>query len=485
MRLHLSHPMKTLRASTSAEGLRSLLRHLFRIAVSFSLLFIDNTILLVAVLLARLRPDRRQAATENGQVHPKTMLITGVGTSYGLALARAWEAKGHRVVGADVADLDLPIRSGGSMSKTLVAFYQVPNNHYFPKILEIIQREKIDLWIPCSPKASAIEDATARQVIESRTTCKCITFGTELISCFLRPDAFKHFLVERGLPMLEHYQVQSRDSIHKILNRTPTKAYRLTSDGKKAPVSLPKRTVSKTYSEISEIEISKDHPWVLQQESRLGEFFADLLVVRGHVHAIKVRLADARSLAWGASRLDEALAAAIHRLMQSFASKGGARMTGHLSVRLLIDEEVDISSVRHTIHIADCVPGAAAVENLLRDAPCPLSGYLAALDSALESPAWKVTATLSPKKPPRLTLLDSELVAVLLPWFLPPLDSIKHAIKSVEAELMPFLFWMNPQFSSRDPVPWWWHVHVYQPLREVWILVKQIRAAGSASSFDD
>jgi hypothetical protein len=487
-RLHLLlKPMKTLRASTSAEGLRSLFWHLFRIAVSFSLLFMDNTILVVAMLLARLRPgaDRRQAASKSAQFYPKTMLITGIGTSHGLALARAWEAEGHRVVGADVVDLDLPIRSGGSMSKALVAFYRVAKDHYISRILDIIHREKIDLWIPCSPKATAIEDATARGIIESRTSCRCIAFDIELIACFVHPDSFKQFLVDRDLPVLETYQVQSRDSIHKILHRSPTKSYRLSSGGNEAAVSLPKRTVSKTYSEVSEIRISAEHPWVLQQQTRLGEFFADVLVVRGHVHAIKVRLADARSPRWGASPLDDALAAAIHRLMQSFAAKGGPRMTGHMSVRLLVDEEFDVSSVRHTIHIADCVPGAAAVENLLRDAPCPVSGYLATLDlGPTEPPAWKVTAILPPNTPPKSAVVESELVAPPPPRFLPH-DFVKSVITTLEAELVQFLFWMDPQFSFLDPFPWWWHVHVYQPLQEIWALVKQTRAAGLTGCYDD
>jgi len=486
-RLHLpKNPLKTIRASTSAEDLRSLFWHLLRIAVSISLLFMDNTVLLVAVLLARLRPatDRRQAASKSVQLYPKTMLITGIGTSHGLALARAWEAEGHRVVGADVADLDLPIRSGGSMSKALVAFYRIRKDHYMSRILDIINREKVDLWIPCSPKATALEDATARQVIESRTSCRCIAFDTELITCFVHPDSFREFLVERDLPALAYYQVQSRDSIHKILHRAPTKSYRLSSSGSETVVSLPKRTISKTYSEVSQIKISKEYPWVLQQQPRLGEFFADVLVVRGDVHAVKVRLADARSPHWGASRLDEALAAAVLRLMKSFAAKGGPRMTGHLSVRLLVDEEFDVSSVRHTIHIADCIPGAAAVENLLRDAPCPVSGYIAALHSGpTESPAWKVTATLSPNKPPKWTFLENERVISHLKRFL-PLDFAKDMITTLEAELRPFLFWTDPQFLFLDPLPWWWHVHVYQPLREIWVLMKQTRAAGLAGRFD-
>jgi hypothetical protein len=44
--------------------------------------------------------------------------------------------------------------------------------------------------------------------------------------------------------------------------------------------------------------------------------------------------------------------------------------------------------------------------------------------------------------------------------------------------LIPFFFWKDPRFKTHDPFPWWWHVHVYQPMREIGLLVKQIREAG-------
>ncbi|KAJ5177061.1 O-methyltransferase family 3 [Penicillium canariense] len=476
-------PMRTFRAAPSTEALSRVFWHLFRITISFSLLFVDNTILLVTAALSRLRSvaNRRLAAQRNVQFYPKTVLITGVGTPHGLALARTWDAEGHRVVGVDVADLDIPVRSGGGMSNSLRAFYRVPKDHYISRILDIVHREKVDVWIPCSPKATAMEDATARQVVESRTACRCIAFDTELTARFIRPDSFKHFLADRDLPVLECHQVQSRDSVHKILNRSPSKSYhmrRVSSSANEAAVILPKRTLSRTYSEVSEIAISKETPWVLQQQTRLGEFFADLLLVRGHVQAIKVRLVETRVPHWGASRLDEALATAVHRLMHRLAMKGGNRMTGHLSIRLLVDEEFDTSSVRHTIHIADCVPGAKAVENLLRDARCPVAGYLEVLSPHPAEPAaWCVTATLSPNPRPRSTFLDSDILVALLPRFL-PLNLIKATIAAAEAELTPFLFWKDPRFSPRDPFPWWWHVHVYQPMREIWMLVKQTRTTG-------
>jgi hypothetical protein len=477
--------MKTPQVATSTKALSQVFWPLFRIAISFSLLFIDNIILLVVAAVSRLHPaaDRRQAAARDVHFYPKTVLITGVGTPHGLSLAHAWDAKGHRVVGVDVTDLNLPVRSGGGMSNTLLAFYRVPKDHYISRLLDIIQREKIDIWIPCSPKATAIEDATARQVVESRSTCKCIAFDPELTSRLIRPDSFRQFLAERDLPVLDRHQVQSRDSVHKILNRSPTKSYhmrRVSSSANEAAVILPKRTLSRTYSEVSEITISKDVPWIMQQQTRLGEFFADLLLVHGHVHAIKVRMVETGAPHWGASRMDEALATAIHRLMQRFALKGGNRMTGHLSVRLLVDEEFDPTSVRHTIHIADCLPGASAIENLLRDARCPVDGYIKVLSiEPTEPAAWQVAATLSPTPQPSSPFM--EMAENILAGFLPrlfPLNLIKGTLATFEAELTPFLFWKDPRFSSHDPLPWWWHVHVYQPMREIWLLVKQIREAG-------
>ncbi|KAJ5994934.1 O-methyltransferase family 3 [Penicillium waksmanii] len=314
-------PMKTVQAPSPIEVLSNAFWHIFRISVSFALLSVDNTILITALLLARLQSvvDRYQRPRHDLPFYPKTVLITGI------ALARAWAAGGHHVVGADVADLDLPVRSGGSMSRTLLVFYRVPKDHYISRILDIIHREKVDVWVPCSPKATAIEDATARQVIESRTSCKCIAFDTDLATRFLHTDSFAQFLTERDLPVLERHQVHSRDSIHKILHRSPSKSYqiqRLGSSSNDTALLLPKRTLSRTYSEVSEIQINQDYPWILQQQSRLGEFYADILVVRGHVHAIKVRLAETQKSHWGASPVDEALATAIHRLMQSFAVKG-------------------------------------------------------------------------------------------------------------------------------------------------------------------
>lgn len=363
------------------------------------------------------------------------------------------------------------------MSKALAAFYRIPKDHYIPRLQDVIQREKVDIWIPCSPKATSIEDATARQVVESRTGCKCITFDTELATCFAHPESFRKYVVEKGFPVLEVHKVQSRDSVHKILHRSPAKSYqmaRVMPTANDRAMLLPRRTLSKTYTSVSEIQISQNQPWIMQQQSRLGELFTDLLVVRGHVQAIQVRLSDSKSNSWGSSRLDEALAAAVHTLLQSFAGKCGVRLTGHLTVRLMVDEEFDAHSVRHTIYIAGCTPGARAVENLLHDVPSPVC-YLSVFPSnPVDTAGIKVKLSSSlPTKPfARAAILPAAFLQFSLLHF------VLTVFEVVESELVRLLFWKDPLFSIIDPVPWWWQVHVYQPLREIWTLVKQTREAG-------
>ncbi|PLB43242.1 hypothetical protein P170DRAFT_441696 [Aspergillus steynii IBT 23096] len=464
-----------------------ILVHLFNIALALVLLPLNNTILLAAYtagylsfVLSRSDPiQRRQAALRDVQFYPKTILVTGVDTPHGLAVARSCYHQGHRVVGVSVTETAIP--SGESMSKALGAFYRIPKTKYVSRLLDVINREKADVWVPCSEKASVLDDAMAKQVIEGRTECKCITMDTELASMFGRPATFRQYLVEKELPVVENHQVQSRDSIHKILHRSPTKTYRISRPDpvtrENKIITLPKRTLSLTYSEVSEIQISKESPWTLQQQSRLGEFLAEMLVVHGHVKAIKVRPADDQST-WGRSRLDEGLTMSIHKLMERFALKGGYRMTGHICVRVMVDEEVDANQVRYALHINGCTQGAGAVNDLLQDASEQLvRGYLSveaphlngfmASDSvdALRIQAAQSIVSTTPR--PKFSLYqklkehdDENLFTVLYPVA----QHIDTLISGTERALM---FWRDWRFSIHDPLPWWWDAHVYQPLKEL------------------
>lgn len=456
--------------------------HLLWVATSFILLPLDNAILLavyiiglVSHLLSSSCPSRqRKAALRNEHFYPKTVLVTGIDTPPGLAVARSWYYEGHRVVGASITNSSIP--SGESMSRTLAAFYKISQSQYIPQLLDIIYREKVDIWFPCSDKATIMEDAKAKEVIESQANCKCMHLDTELTDRFSRPESFNQYLVENDLPVLETHHVQSRASIHSILHRSPTKVYQMRRASSIAVdskgIMLPKHTISQTYTEVSEIQISKDSPWMLQQQARLGAYFAEMLVVRGSLEAIKIRPSD-QQLGWGGSRLDEALAIAIRKLMERFAMIGGPRLTALLCVKLMVDEVFDTNSVRHVIHIAGCTQGAAAVGQLLQDASCSIpAGCLTVLAAQTNGISPRLTEStntgirrLMCKAPSPGSRLYGALKAHECGRLVLVISRVIQSLDQLIYEAGQLVFWKNWRYSFFDPLSWWWDVHIYQPAK--------------------
>ncbi|KAL6236170.1 hypothetical protein BDW75DRAFT_207550 [Aspergillus navahoensis] len=468
---------------------RRILGHLFRIVISLLFLPLDNLILFVTLavgFLSSFFPHsalcRRKGILQDVRFRPKTILITGLDTPHGLHIARCWYNAGHRVVGADV--VEARFASGESLSRALVAHYHLPKSQYVSRLLEIVLREKVDIWIPCSQDTSVVDDGMAKQTIESRTNCRCVTLDPELASQWSRSESFVQYLVDHGHSIVENHEVRSRDSIHKILHRSPTKVYHIRKTTPAVNIGeiivLPKRTLSSTYSEVSKIQVSEDSPWVMQQHARLGELNAEVLIILGHVAAIMICPASQGS-DWGCSRIDEGLAAAAHQVADKLASEGGSRLSGHFLLRLMVDEQLHPNSVRYEVHIAGCTQGAAAIADLLLNIhPRTLvDGYLTILEDALKT---SVDGFSRPHV--RISMLSRPL-------------SIYQAIKSQGSRKAPtalypvaqqidwaldkagklMLFWMDWRFSIVDPLPWWWHTHVYWPLTELEsILESSIRA---------
>ncbi|KAL4746717.1 hypothetical protein BDW72DRAFT_184348 [Aspergillus terricola var. indicus] len=458
---------------------RQLPGHLLRIIISLLFLPPNNLILFVTLAvrflslffpLSALR--RRQSILRDVRFRPKTILVTGLNTPHGLHIARCWYNEGHRVVGADIAEARFA--SGESLSRTVVAHYRLSKSQYVSGLLDIVLREKVDIWIPCTQEVSVVDDGMAKQAIESRTNCRCVTLDPGLASQWSRSESFVQYLIDHGHPVVENHEVHSRDSIHKILHRSPTKVYHLR---KAAPavntgeiIVLPKRTLSLTYSEVSKIQVSKGSPWIMQQHVRLGEFVAEVLIIHGHVAVIMVRSVS-RGSDWGRSRLNEGLAAAAHQVVDKFASEGGSRVTGHFLMRLIVDEQLHLNSVRYEVYIAGCTQGAATIADLLQETPaCTLvDRYLAILEDALKTSGNGITRSevrlrmLSRPSSVYQAITNHDARKALTASY-PIAKQIDWALDRA-GNLM--LFWTNWRFSIIDPLPWWWHIHVYWPLTEL------------------
>ncbi|GLA57697.1 hypothetical protein AtubIFM54640_005489 [Aspergillus tubingensis] len=521
----VGHPFRLRRAlTTKSRSLQTprcsllqlqVLVHLFRVAISLALLPLDNTILLAAYAAGyfpfsltdsnKTGARRRAAALRDSQFKPRTVLVTGIDTPYGLAIARGWYYSGHRVIGAEVVggDDQSGVACGESMSRVLSGYYRITTGvpggttkGYAAQILDVVMKENVDVWIPCSEETEGEEDAVAKGVVEARTGCKCVTLDRGMVDILSKSssdrEAFLAFLVEKGLPVVERHEVLSRDAVHKILHRSPTKVWNMRRADDRE-VMLPKRTLSLTYSEVSEIRISRERPWMLQQQTRLGGFYAEMAVVAGKVKATKIYPAEEDGDGgWGQSPMDRGLATAIQALMERFASQMGARLTGHLRLKVMVDEEVSDNCLRYVILIDSCSHGASAVKYLILedDLKSLVDGYLEALrpqtngvaEGGANGTADAATATASASAsskpdittpPPRrrFSLFRSAKKANVKVF-----GSLGRQVDRALNEGSKLLFfWKNQKFSQLDPLPWWWHAHVYQPLRELEMIVKPKR----------
>lgn len=474
----------------SRISLSELFRVIFYFSVSLLLLPINTSILIAAALLdrAHLYPNqdrrRRRHLLRNPHFYPKTVLITGIGTSRGLALARQFHYGGHRVVGVDVGLL--PVRSGGSMSNAVNCYYPVSKKQYICSLLDVINREKVDLWIPCSDRVAPLEDGMAKSIVESRTSCKCIHFNADYTSLFSQDDNFLQHVSERGLPVFETHHVQSRDSVHRILNHSPSKTYVIQTPIKgpsRNTVMLPRRTSSQTYSDVSELQISKDQPWVLKQRARLGGYWADVLFVHGRVKVLRIR--PSRSKAdWNNSSLNNGVHEVTRHIMDKFAEKGASRMSGHLSVKLMVDEEIRNNSVCYTVYIAGCRQGTAT-SALLADPPSDLySRYLEILpvdanggneDSDDQSSYKKGFSQISRDYLFGQRRKKSTWIAAITAKANKGMERLKYPataiISLLSQQSVLSNLWKQSLFSRIDPLPWWWTLHISRPLNGLLLML--------------
>jgi hypothetical protein len=450
---------------------------LIQFLVSLFLLPLDTSVLLGTALLNHFRALRsleqlnRQLLMQDPHFYPKTILITGVGTVRGLKLARQFHYGGHRVIGADVGLL--PVRPGGSMSNTIFSYYSLSKTQYVCSLIDIINREKVDLWIPYSDRVTPVEDGMAKSTIESRTACKCLHVNIDYVTLFSQNNQFLQHVSERGLPVFEHQKIHSRDALHRILNRSPNKEYSVHtfSKGTSQDVTfLPKSTRSQTYSDVSALEISKDKPWIIQQcrRGRLDDYRADLVLVRGYIKAIKIYPVHAPSSEEGGSGMERGLYKTMRRLMDSFAETG-PRISGHLSIKLEVDEEIATDAVRHAIYIHSCRQGSAAVSRLLDDPPPDLYSFY------LEMLSPEVNGFLDT---PELLPLDesgraqdfvssSAWLAEGTRKLSGQIEGLQHAITSLIHRSQRVHGIDGTRFSILDPLPWWWHCHISQPLNSL------------------
>lgn len=424
---------------------------------------------------------------------PTTVLVTGVGMTKGLVLARMFYDAGHDVIGADFEPNGVPV--SGRFSRALRRFYTLPkptendgSAYYIHDLLQIIRRERVQIWVSCSGVASAVEDGQAKEVLERRSDCIAIQFDVATTTTLHEKHTFIQHTRSLGLPAPETHSVTSRAAVHKVLNASPSggtkakKQYIMKSIGVDDALRgnmtlLPRRTMSETYQHVSNIPISVSKPWVLQQYIRGKEYCTHALVVNGHVKAFVACPSAELLMHYEALPPTSSLSRSMLRFTQEFAARTPGQITGHLSFDFLVDESVTEKGLEMVLQPIECNPRAHTAVVLFNGLGKEMAAaYLSAIDptpqmnGSLEPQSTDADAEhdsiLVPARPARYYWLGHDVVTLL---FLPLLSllrgkmGIRAYVQGLQQLVTRVLFWKDGTFEAWDPLPWWWLYHVYWP----------------------
>lgn len=372
---------------------------------------------------------------------PRRILVTGVGMTKGLFLARTFYLEGHTVIGADF-DASYSIPATGRFSASIEKYVSLPRPSgeagvawYINALLRTVQQENIDLWVSCSGVASAVEDGQAMEILSRRSKCKFIQFTAQDTGILNAKDSFIEKVKELGLPAPETHQVRSRDSVHQILHRTTsstngtprtssesgslavdkTRQVRRTSrqfilksvdmddSAREAAADmtiLPRHTPSETYNFVANMNINEQKPWVLQQYVKGREYCTHALVVKGKVKAFVACYSSDLVMHYEALNKDDPLSQAMEQFTTTFAGLMGAvkfdpnglvsptvdetpgDFTGHLSFDFLVEQLASEKGVECSILPIECNPRAHTAVALFEGKEVEMTeAYLSALET--------------------------------------------------------------------------------------------------------
>ncbi|KAL9037171.1 MAG: hypothetical protein Q9180_003872, partial [Flavoplaca navasiana] len=343
------------------------------ILISILFLPLTTSILLSSYLISFVFiqdvPRQRQCLRASRTFVPQTVLITGVGMTKGLTLARLFYEAGHDVIGADFEPYGVQVC--GRYSRSLRKFFKLPkptaddgSAYYINALLRVVKQERVDLWVSCSGVASAVEDGQAKEVIERRTSCRAIQFDVATTATLHEKDTFTQETERLGLPVPETHNVTSRDAVHKVLHRSPKRnSYIMKSVGVDDAVRgdmtlLPRRTVSETYNHVAQIPISDQKPWVLQQFIKGKEYLTHALVIEGKVKMFVACPGADLVMHYEALPSDSPLSRAMLAFTMEFVARSGKSMTGHLSFDFLVDENANEKGAELMLKPIECNPRA-------------------------------------------------------------------------------------------------------------------------------
>lgn len=410
-------------------------------------------------------------------LHPsltKTVLVTGVGMTKGLALARSFHQAGHRVIGADFEPHGA--LCPGRFSNSLSRFYRLQkpspthgSGKYIQGLLDIIRKEQVDLWVSCSGVASAVEDGEAKEIIENRTQCQAIQFDVATTQTLHEKHTFIQQVQKFGLNSPETHTIKAHEEIRDALRNAAfgqkyiMKPIGMDDSARGDMTLLPKASWDETLKHVNNLKISANNAWILQQFVKGQEFCTHALVINGKVKVFVSSPSSDLLMHYGALPEDSALNVAMLRFTERFAAKYGNGFTGHLSFDFLVEDTTHENPDQIRPYPIECNPRAHTAVVLFSNNRDMVPAYLSLLEKEMG-----VNNVVAPERPQKYFWMGQDFVELcLLP--LAKLLIFKISVADYFRFLQDFLkhsaFWKDGTYTSDDPLPFFALYHIYWPMQ--------------------
>jgi predicted ATP-grasp superfamily ATP-dependent carboligase len=456
------------------------LQNVALLLLSLAFLPLDTLILIISSFVTLFIPSQVQShrshAIQEASFRQHTILVTGVGMTKGLAIARLLYEAGYDVIGADFEPDGALVC--GRVSRFLRRFYQLRGptsksqaSSYIQSLLDIVTREKVDLWVSCSGVASAVEDGMAKEILEARISCKAIQFDVRTTQTLHEKHSFIQRTKNIGLNVPETHVITSHSEVAVLLRNSPIgRKYIMKTigvdDSVRADMTLlPRASAVETAKHLAPLKISEQSPWILQQFIEGDEYCTHSLVVNGQVRAFVACRSSELLMHYEALPFQSPLSQAMLDFTKHYAAECGKDFTGHLSFDFMIEDEGALDPKNVVLYPIECNPRAHTAVALFNGTPAMVESYLAALEPVNDENNAPI---IYPNRNDRYYWIGHDVVTCLiLPTFsflalTMPMSELLHNYRTFFTHL---LIWKDGTFELWDPAPWWWLYHVYWPMR--------------------
>jgi predicted ATP-grasp superfamily ATP-dependent carboligase len=340
----------------------ALLQNLGTLTLLLILLPFNLAIVLAALLWQVVsKPFRTKRQTS---ADAKRILLTGGKMTKALQLARSFSSAGHEVFLVETHKYWL---SGHRFSNAVKGFYTVPAPEkdpegYCQKLLEIVKKENIDVFIPVSSPVASYYDSLAKPVLSPY--CEVIHFDAEVTKILDNKFAFCEKARHIGLSTPKVFCFTQNEQILNFDFAADGSQYILKSipyDSVRR-LDLTKLPFAGMEAYLKDLPISPEKPWVMQEFIKGQEYCTHSTVRNGFV-----RLHCCSRSSPFQVNYEQVDNPAIYEWVKQFVK--ALNLTGQISFDFIQTED-------GTVYPIECNPRVHSAITMFHDHPGVADAYL-------------------------------------------------------------------------------------------------------------